>query len=318
MKSINYVMVFIVLLSLLLYGCTSQQLPEEPPEISIAIGDIEIEYVVGKNKWDNKIFDREDTFQTILKNGSGIEIPYIEAGEIATINFMNYSPSSIKIYDILIDEGGRPIYTDREAISIPVKIIDAKCSFEINKHMASYLSSVYIEGQTYLRGYRIIASWGENECEYGFIINTGDKQDVKTISEEERQRMELYLEVLEAAFLEENGGNEFIAVKLDTLEGLSDEAKMEVLKELSNLSPNIYDFEDVKKDITKFEMDNNGDLVQTIDGSLLWIELEEYKENKAIITGVSWFGNLGAVFPKYEATYKDGIWSLKLISMAIS
>ena len=56
----------------------------------------------------------------------------------------------------------------------------------------------------------------------------------------------------------------------------------------------------------------------TIDGALLWLEVEEYSENKAIITGVSWFGNLGAVFPKYEANFKNGSWQLKLISMAVS
>lgn len=142
--------------------------------------------------------------------------------------------------------------------------------------------------------------------------------DVQNISAAERQRINLYVSVMKAAFNEENGGIEFIAVKLDTLVGLGEKAKAEVLKELTNLSPNVVDFEKVKNDSTKFELDSNSNLARSINGSLLYIELEQYSKSKATITGVSWFGNLGAVFPKYEATYKNGIWKLKLIGMAIS
>lgn len=148
--------------------------------------------------------------------------------------------------------------------------------------------------------------------------NQTETTNTPEISSEERQRMDLYISVMKAAFNEENGGSEFIAVKLDTLIGLGEKAKEEVLKELISLSPNVYDFEKVKNDNTKFELDSNGNLARSINGALLYVELEKYSERKATITGVSWFGNLGAVFPTYEATYKNGIWELKLINMAIS
>jgi hypothetical protein len=138
------------------------------------------------------------------------------------------------------------------------------------------------------------------------------------ISYEERIKMDLYISVLKGAFHEENGGDCFIAVKMDTLTGLSEIAKEKVLEELKGLAQNIYSYEDVKDDQTKFEFDAEGRMRSTIDGALLWLEVEEYSENKAIITGVSWFGNLGAVFPKYEANFKNGSWQLKLISMAVS
>lgn len=148
--------------------------------------------------------------------------------------------------------------------------------------------------------------------------NEGDKTSNQKISAEERKRMDLYFAVLECAFQEENGGNAFIAIKLETLEGLGDEAKSEVLKKLNNLSPNVYGFNKDKVDKSQFEVDDKGRLIRTIDGSLLWIEIKEYRENKAKITGVSWFGNLGAVFPSYDAVYVGGKWQLTLNSMAIS
>lgn len=144
------------------------------------------------------------------------------------------------------------------------------------------------------------------------------QETTKPISKEENRRVELYAAVMREAFRVENGGNKFIAVKLDTLEGLSKQEKEEVMKKLTNLSPNVYNFEDVKNDNSKFKLDDRGRLVQSLNGTLLWVEVEDYSKNKAIITGVSWFGNLGAVFPKYEATFENGQWQLKKISMAIS
>ena len=137
-------------------------------------------------------------------------------------------------------------------------------------------------------------------------------------SAQERQRMDLYIAVMTAAFQEENGGSGFIAVHLDTLEGLSGPAKTEVLQELTDLSPQVYSFEDVKEDTSKFEFYDDEHHSQTLDGTVLWVEVEEYSETKAIITGISWFGALGAVFPTYEAVYENGSWQLKLIRMAIS
>ncbi|EHQ88655.1 hypothetical protein [Desulfosporosinus youngiae] len=148
--------------------------------------------------------------------------------------------------------------------------------------------------------------------------NEGNKVFDQKVSADERKRMDLYLAVMEGAFREENGGNGFIAVKLDTLAGLGDEAKSEVLNKLKSLSENVYGFDKDKIDNSHFEVDADGRLIRTLDGSLLWVEIKEYDEDKAKITGVSWFGNTGAVFPSYEAVFTGGKWQLNLISMAIS
>lgn len=150
------------------------------------------------------------------------------------------------------------------------------------------------------------------------LNTTETKNTTQEISFEERKRIDLYVLTMKAAFKEEHGGDSFIAVKLDTLEGLSDAAKNKVLKDLSDLSSNVYDFEEVKNDNTKFKYDNKGNLQCTIDGTLLSLRLQKYSDNESIIDATSWFGNLGAVFPKYKATYKDDAWHLDLLEMAIS
>lgn len=141
---------------------------------------------------------------------------------------------------------------------------------------------------------------------------------LQNISSEEMKKIDLYVMVMKSAFYEENGGNGFIAVKMDTLEGLSQKSKQEILNKLKDISSNVYPFEEIKNDSTKFEQDQNGNLIRSINGTLLSVRVEKWSDNKVIIEATSWFGNLGAVFPKYEAKYKSGKWQLKLIEMAIS
>lgn len=146
-------------------------------------------------------------------------------------------------------------------------------------------------------------------------VNIKDKTSIKESTTDATKRVNLYLSAMRAAFQEGNGGNDFIAIKIETLEGLSEIEKIEVLEGLKDLSPNIYKFEEVRNDISKFTYDENGNLRNAIDGTLLSIKLEKYEENFAIIEATSWFGNLGASIPKYNATYKNGKWHLELISI---
>lgn len=138
------------------------------------------------------------------------------------------------------------------------------------------------------------------------------------VSEEESKRIQLYIFVMKDAFEKENGGREFIAVDKGTLEGLEDQSKEEVLKGLKNLAKNIYWFEDVKDNNELFVYGSNGMLSHTINGTLLSVNLERYKENEAIIEATSWFGNLGAVMPRYYAIYKDGKWELKILAFGVA
>jgi len=175
MKKLLGIIALVLVVSILIAGYTLTRSPQEPPQVKITIGDKKIDYIIGINYWNGAVYDRNDTFKTILKKHSKSEIPYIEIGEIVTIRFTNNPPSKITILDILIDEKGNQLFSDKEIINIPIELKSGKCSFKIDKHFASALSSYYVEGKTDIRGFRMIASWGgkwQNECEYGFIIRT--------------------------------------------------------------------------------------------------------------------------------------------------
>ncbi|HBM80339.1 MAG TPA: hypothetical protein DD426_05805 [Clostridiaceae bacterium] len=148
--------------------------------------------------------------------------------------------------------------------------------------------------------------------------NNAFKNAKPQISDEEMKMVELYTTVMKEAFKIENGGNGFIAVRLDTLQGLSDAAKERVLENFKDLSANIYSYEQIKDDNTKIEWYEGKFPNRTINGTILSVNLIKYKNNVAQIQAISWFGSLGAVLPKYEAVYKNGKWQLKTIGFAIS
>lgn len=162
----------ILLAAMMWVSCTYQKSYKEPPELSISIDGKEVQYIIAKNQWNGEKYDREDTFKTIMMEGSGIEIPSIEIGKNVVISFNSNPPDKFNVSDVLINEKGEQVYSDKEVNNIPIEIKDSNCSFEIEQYFAYALSSTYEENKTDIRGYRMVATWGNNECEYAFIIKT--------------------------------------------------------------------------------------------------------------------------------------------------
>jgi hypothetical protein len=152
---------------------------------------------------------------------------------------------------------------------------------------------------------------------YLYNLNISN-ESIQTNTEEEKI-VKLYIATMKDVFKIENGGNEFIAIRKDSLKHLNDEkSKEEVLKGLKDLSSNVYWMEDVKENKSFFMFDERGMAEGAINGTVLSVNLKQLNGNKAVIEATSWFGNLGAVFPEYKAVYKNGKWNVKTISMAIS
>jgi hypothetical protein len=162
----------IVLPTILIIGFTYQKSQQEPSKITVTIGDKELQYVTAKNKWKGRVYDREDTFKTMMKEASGFEIPYFEIGTNVVIDFKKYPPEKFTVSDILLNKDGNKMYSSIRPISIPFKLKNGKYSFQINKNMETLLDSNWVTNKTYSRGFRLTASWGKNECEYAFIVKT--------------------------------------------------------------------------------------------------------------------------------------------------
>lgn len=160
----------IMLAVLLVNGCTPTHSVKEPTPVTVTIAGQEIPTITEKNKWDGGVIDRADTFQTLMKNKT--DLPYIEIGSTAEIAFNGTVPDHFTVTDILVDETGNRVYDQKVDSTVPVTAGNQKYTFPITKNWASLLSSQYVDNKKDLRGYRMTASWGANECEYAFIIQT--------------------------------------------------------------------------------------------------------------------------------------------------
>ncbi len=161
------IIAFVIMLA---NGCAPTHSVKEPTPITVTIAGQEIQTITEKNKWNGAAIDRADTFQTLVKNKTAQ--PYIEIGSTAEIAFHGTMPDHFTVTDILIDETGNRVYDKKVDSTVPVTAANQKYTFPITKNWASLLSSQYVDNKKDLRGYRMTASWGANECEYAFIIQT--------------------------------------------------------------------------------------------------------------------------------------------------
>jgi beta-lactamase regulating signal transducer with metallopeptidase domain len=145
-----------------------------PPRISITTAGTEIDYVVGLNQWNNAIYDREGTFQTIMRGKTKADLPYIKLNREFQIAFKGTAPDSAKLEDYILQPNGNARYSAREVQTIPIEFNDGKGSFVLAANPAAFLSSAssdYEPGAS-IRGFRLTCNWGKNECEYAFIIRS--------------------------------------------------------------------------------------------------------------------------------------------------
>ena len=150
-------------------------IPDEPPKITVKSDSSEIFYVVGKNKWNGAVYDREDNFIVLKERIFNRNMPYIKNGAKITISFDSSKPDNTILSEIILDEHGNAKWrTDEHVKTYEVGFapFGRTGTFTIEPNYATALSSDsadYEAGNT-IKGYKMICSWGKNECEYAFVI----------------------------------------------------------------------------------------------------------------------------------------------------
>ncbi|MDF2486757.1 MAG: hypothetical protein K0R46_2925, partial [Herbinix sp.] len=168
-------------------------IPKNPPDINISIQGIGLDYTVRETAWDGKaaqyttsealeeILAKETFLPTIEVRAFGSE----DKNKTVVIDFGNSIPDSIHVTDAILDDGGKPLYGDKSIMNETVKILDdSKVSFELKQHMALYLSSNLEDYEKdWRRLFRVVCRFGEKECVYAFLINTGKEQQLTEITD---------------------------------------------------------------------------------------------------------------------------------------
>jgi len=145
----------------------------EPPKIKVTAGDIEISYVVTPLQWNGSVYEYVNNFMLHMEKTALIELPYINLGETISIEFDGKAPDSAVLTDHILNADGAEKYNITPE-TVDIKWNKDKCSFVLDRNWATSLSSNsadYEPGAT-IRGFRLICKWGENKCEYTFIIRS--------------------------------------------------------------------------------------------------------------------------------------------------
>jgi len=149
--------------------------PNEPPEINVKSGDMEIPWFVGLNRWNGNIYDRSDDFQQLMTDKTIEDLVYIQNGEQIEITFEGLAPSKVMLTEYILNDNGSVKYVIEKAYLTYYTIVnDGQVSlrsfvFTVEpNNLVSYISSS--SSNDYIKGYRFVVNWYGNECEYSYII----------------------------------------------------------------------------------------------------------------------------------------------------
>lgn len=183
--NIRYLWFFAALILLVssLSACNREkekEVPTEIPALTVTVAGLdtgEIPVTAEPNQWNGAQFDRVDTLSSYREaHWEGAEaLPLVPLGSTIQLEWAGTPPDEVVLYDYLLDENGYQKYTSKETLLTDVELgEDGIGRFILGEHYAVYLSSNsadYLPGAT-LRGYLLVCTWGENQCEYAFALRS--------------------------------------------------------------------------------------------------------------------------------------------------
>lgn len=159
-------MVSTLLILFLIAGCSKNE--SEKSGLSIRIGDENLSYKV----IDDILGDSDSLFSFAFDINSTYVIEEVEIGDKIYLDFGDNPPDEFYIRDYLLSPEGNQQYDEKLILDVPVQGDNDKYYFVVDIHMASYLSSFYVENKKDNRGFMIITNTNGSEKTYQFVIRT--------------------------------------------------------------------------------------------------------------------------------------------------
>jgi L-fucose mutarotase/ribose pyranase (RbsD/FucU family) len=169
-----------------------KEIPVTPPQVIISMEGLSLDYVVSTTKWDaaEKEFTTAKAVEEIMEKNPfiptiGLNNSMCELNKTIVLNFGSSIPDSIKVYDAMLDDQGGVRYGGKLIMEQAVKILDgSRVSFNVKQHMAYFLSSYSGDYEKdWRRLFRVVCRWGEKECVYALLINTGNIENLTEITD---------------------------------------------------------------------------------------------------------------------------------------
>ncbi|MCL2158126.1 MAG: substrate-binding domain-containing protein [Oscillospiraceae bacterium] len=193
--------IFLMILPLLwcanLLGCTGQS--AKYPKISITQNEAQIPYFTIPIKWKGADADGPSAYEYAMTQNPEMEnLVEVSSGDTIKVDFMQKKPEKIKVaYElltVLYYGDAENTYSAIDEFELNFDVEENRYSFQIDKfemesdfdYYLMFTPRYYYDnpGLYYIAGrvYKITATWGEDECEYAFVVkNTEDigKDDMR-------------------------------------------------------------------------------------------------------------------------------------------
>ncbi len=145
----------------------------QPPAFAVTAGEIALPSMIGLNVWDGAMVKRGDTLEDLARENP--DIPYVYLGTEIVFTIDGPAPDSMVLRDYLLRADGTEKYwVDDPQNEVAFTFEDGVGRFDLLGSTMTLLSSNsadYEPGNT-IWGFKLTCSWGENECEYAFILRT--------------------------------------------------------------------------------------------------------------------------------------------------
>jgi len=151
-------LVMAILLFFLLRYASGTLFAKEPPTITISGGGQELSWVVAKNQWNGSVYDREPTF--VCYERAGLLPSQLERDASITVTMGGSIPDKVTLREYSLAPSEASAFGSIQHLSDIIFYFNGKSgSFTLPQSDTSPL-----------RGYLLTCTWGQNTCEYGFVV----------------------------------------------------------------------------------------------------------------------------------------------------
>lgn len=160
-----------------------KKIPDKPPIINIKLDSTQLNYIVSKSDWGGKTETTEVEQLVASYDKAHKTVPFIRLETIAinesapkiVIDFGDYIPDTIKVYDAMLTEENTIRYKINTEQAVRI-LDDSSISFPLSQHFAYYFSSNSKDyDKEWRRLFQVDCTWGDKECTYAFLLNTKGK-----------------------------------------------------------------------------------------------------------------------------------------------
>lgn len=146
-------------LLLLLKYASASLFSKDPANITLTAEDgVQLSWIVEKNVWHGVEYDREHTFVCYEKEG--LLPSQIDGGSAVTITINGTVPDWVTLREYALRSNEQSIYGDISLLG--------ELDFYFSGKSGSFTLPASDGGS--VRGYLLTCTWGENTCEYGFVV----------------------------------------------------------------------------------------------------------------------------------------------------